>query len=97
MSKRAEVFNKIVDEEFSKYGCVSRYGQEEVSYNRAEFFPLVKQIYEQAEKDLALTVDDIRQIVKINYEIIFQDTTGIKCGDVAEETLKRFNEWREKK
>lgn len=51
--------------------------------------------YEQAEKDLALTPDDIRQIIKINYEIIFQDTTGVKCGDVAEETLKRFNQWKE--
>jgi len=58
---------------------------------------LMIQAYEQAEKDLALTADDIRQIVKINYEIIFQDTTGIKCKDVAEETLRRFNQWREKK
>ena len=51
--------------------------------------------YEQAEKDLALTADDIRQIIKINYEIIFQDTTGIKCKDVAEETLRMFNQWKE--
>lgn len=44
---------------------------------------------------LALTTDDIRQIIKINYEIIFQDTTGIKCGDVAEETLRRFYQWKD--
>ena len=44
---------------------------------------------------LALTADDIRQIIKINYEIIFKDTSGIKCKDVAEETLRRFNQWKE--
>jgi hypothetical protein len=53
---------------------------------------------EEHRKDLlklALTADDIRQIIKINYEIIFKDTSGIKCKDVAEETLRRFNQWKE--
>ena len=53
---------------------------------------------EEHRKDLlklTLTADDIRQIIKINYEIIFQDTTGIKCKDVAEEILKRFNQRKE--
>ena len=48
--------------------------------------------YEQAEKDLALTPDDIKLITKIHYEIVFKDTTGIKVGDVASEVLKRFLE-----
>lgn len=46
----------------------------------------------QAEKDLALTPDDIKLITKIHYEIVFKDTTGIKVGDVASEVLKRFKE-----
>ena len=48
--------------------------------------------YEAAEKDLALTPDDIKLITKIHYEIVFKDTTGIKVGDVASEVLKRFKE-----
>lgn len=48
--------------------------------------------YETAEKDLALTVDDIKLITKIHYEIVFKDTTGIKVGDVASEVLKRYLE-----
>ena len=48
--------------------------------------------YEAAEKDLALTPDDIKLITKIHYEIVFKDTTGIKVGDVASEVLKRYLE-----
>ena len=48
--------------------------------------------YEQAEKDLALTPDDIKLITKIHYEIVFKDTTGIKVGNVASEVLKRYKE-----
>lgn len=51
--------------------------------------------YEQAEKDLALTAEDIKQIIKIHYNIVFQDSSGITCGDVAEEVLRRFNEYKE--
>lgn len=53
--------------------------------------------YEQAEKDLALTPDDIKLITKIHYEIVFKDTTGVKVGEVPSEVLRRFNEQREKK
>ena len=48
--------------------------------------------YEQAEKDLALTPDDIKLITKIHYELVFKDTSGIKVGDVASEVLKRYLE-----
>lgn len=51
--------------------------------------------YEQAEKDLALTPDDIKLITKIHYEIVFKDTTGIKVGDVASEVLTRFKQLKE--
>lgn len=50
--------------------------------------------YEQAEKDLALTPDDIKLITKIHYEIVFKDTTGIKVGDVASEVLTRFKQFK---
>lgn len=51
--------------------------------------------YEQAEKDLALTPEDIKLITKIHYEIVFKDTTGIKVGDVASEVLARFKQYKE--
>lgn len=51
--------------------------------------------YEAAEKDLALTPDDIKLITKIHYEIVFKDTTGIKVGDVASEVLTRFKQLKE--
>lgn len=51
--------------------------------------------YEAAEKDLALTPDDIKLITKIHYEIVFKDTTGIKVGDVASEVLTRFKQYKE--
>ena len=53
--------------------------------------------YEAAEKDLALTPDDIKLITKIHYEIVFKDTTGIKVGDVASEVLTRFKQIKEAK
>ena len=51
--------------------------------------------YEQAEKDLALTPEDIKLITKIHYEIVFMNTTGIKVGDVASEILTRFKQFKE--
>ena len=53
--------------------------------------------YGQAEKDLALTEDDIRTIVKIHYNLVFKDETGILVGDAVKETLRRFNELKAKK
>lgn len=49
------------------------------------------------KKDLALTPDDVKLIIKIHYEIVFKDTTGVKVGDIPSEVLRRFNEQREKK
>ena len=49
------------------------------------------------KKDLALTPDDVKLIIKIHYEIVFKDTTGVKVGDIPSEVLRRFNEHREKK
>ncbi len=54
--------------------------------------PIFIKGYEQAEKDLALTPDDIKLITKIHYEIVFKDTTGTKVGDIASEVLKRYLE-----
>lgn len=53
--------------------------------------------YSQAEKDLALTAEDIKQIILIHYDIVFKDETGVRCGDVAEEVLRRFNAMKEEK
>lgn len=53
--------------------------------------------YEQAEKDLALTQEDIKLITKIHYEIVFMYTTGIKVGDIASEILTRFKQFKEEK
>ena len=53
--------------------------------------------YKEAQKDLALTPDDIKLIIKIHYELVFKDTSGIKVGDVPSEVLRRFNESRKEK
>lgn len=68
-----------------------------LGYDYDQTFDAVKYGYLQAEKDLALTPDDIKLITKIHYEIVFKDTTGIKIGDISSEVLRRFNEQREKK
>jgi len=41
-----------------------------------------------------LTAEDVRLITKIHYQLFFNDISGIKVGDVAEEVLRRFNEYK---
>lgn len=48
--------------------------------------------YHQAEKDLALTWEDIEHIVQIHDDVI--EVAGGTPKDFAEETLRRFNEQR---
>ena len=63
------------------------------AYNRAVYIDA----YRQAEKDNELTADDIKRIIQISSDIIFgKNDDSMKCGDVASEVLKRFNETRRK-
>jgi hypothetical protein len=49
--------------------------------------------YEQAEKDLALTLEDIKTIIRI-YWIVSEDKAYHTIGQKDEEVFRRFNEQR---
>lgn len=53
--------------------------------------------YEQAEKDLALTWEDIEKITDIHRNVLYDNPKRIMgAKENYEDTLKKFNEWREK-
>ena len=49
--------------------------------------------YHQAEKDLELTWEDVRDILNIYEEVIDMDS----CEDIYGEVLKRFRDYKEKR
>ena len=49
--------------------------------------------YEQAEKDLKLTVDDICEIMEIREDVLEMDS----YENLYEEILKRFKDYKERK
>ena len=51
--------------------------------------------YEQAEKDLALTLEDIQLIIRLNEEVMAE--AGGKPKDYYKEVLRRFNAKRNEK
>lgn len=55
-----------------------------------------KKGYEQAEKDLALTWEDIEKITDIHRNVLYDNPKRIMgAKENYEDTLKKFNEWRE--
>ena len=50
--------------------------------------------YEQAEKDLALTWQDMETIAKIIHNLVFTITADEPVENIYEEVLKRFSEKR---
>ena len=59
---------------------------------------IYKQGYEQAEKDLDLSWEDIWKIVHDYFEVDFLSESAIRDPKtICEEVLRRFNEYREKK
>jgi len=97
MSKRAE--EKAIEYQLKTYGPVVLGGDGILSDEEFNVFNINKDYkngYEEAEKDLALTADDIRLITKIHYNLVFNDVSGVKVGDVAEEVLRRFVEFKNK-
>lgn len=53
--------------------------------------------YEQAEKDLALTWEDIEKITDIHCNVLYNNPKRIMgAKENYEDTLRKFNEWREK-
>ena len=53
--------------------------------------------YEQAEKDLALTPEDIRKIVVLFSEVSFECFDTKSANEMCEETLTRFKQYKEEK
>ena len=58
---------------------------------------LVMKGYEQAEKDLALTWEDVKGIEEIINSVRYENPNGIGAKLLGEEVLRRFNERRENK
>lgn len=54
-----------------------------------------KRGYEQAEKDLALTWEDIRKIVVLFSEVSFECFDTKSANEMCEETLTRFKQYKE--
>lgn len=53
--------------------------------------------YEQAEKDLALTWEDIEKITDIHRNVLYDNPKRIMgAKENYGDTLRKFNEWREK-
>ena len=58
---------------------------------------IFQKAYEQAEKDLALTWEDIEKITDIHRDVLYNNPKRIMgAKENYEDTLKEFNEWREK-
>lgn len=53
--------------------------------------------YEQAEKDLALTWEDIRKIVVLFSDVSFEFFDTKSANEMCEETLTRFKQFKEEK
>lgn len=56
---------------------------------------IFQQGYEQAEKDLALTWEDIRKIVVLFSEVSFECFDTKSANEMCEETLTRFKQYKE--
>ena len=53
--------------------------------------------YEQAEKNLALTWEDIEKITDIHRNVLYDNPKRIMgAKENYEDTLRKFNKWREK-
>ena len=101
MSKRAEVIqaSAILPE------SIISYAKEHAVLSGLVYREGVKYGYEQAEKDLALTWEDVRTILDKENDILHECNDNAqqvievypKGEDYYGEILKRFNEQREKK
>ena len=94
MSKRAEekaelIANGIMISVQGKTGRVV-YNTKEKSFTHYELMCAAQKGYEQAEKDLTLTVEDVLLLMHIWTEL--PDLQFKTLEAIAEETLKRFNE-----
>lgn len=109
MGKRAEekaelIANGIMISVQGKTGRVV-YNTKEKSFTHYELMCAAQKGYEQAEKDLALTWEDVRTILDKENDILHECNDNAqqvievypKGEDYYGEILKRFNEQREKK
>lgn len=106
MSKRAKekaerIANGIMISVQGKTGRVV-YNTKEKSFTHYELMCAAQKGYEQAEKDLALTWEDMKQIAMISVELSrkrfenFYVHQTISDEEHFSEVLKRFNEQRKK-
>ena len=93
MSKRAEKYAHSTYPPFYEDGMYRR--------DNTEIIQVAIKAYEQAEKDLALTIEDMERIHTFLYAIKNNKSgafTFTRLSDEQyEEAIRRYNEWREKK
>ena len=56
-----------------------------------------QEAYEQAEKDLTLTWEDMRKIVILFSEVTAELFDKADANEMCKETLRRFNEYKKEK
>jgi len=91
MSKRAEdLADKLYPFRYDSHGDVIDFK------NTIILRGVCIEIYEQAEKDLALTWEDIEKITDIHRDVLFENPKRIMFSkENYEDTLIRFNKLRE--
>jgi len=90
MSKKAEEASFDYQREL---GMIDSVSDEHIVARRMGF----QDGYKKAEKDLALTWEDIHKIVLLTSKVSQEFTTDNTYCEVYEEVLKRFNEYKEGK
>lgn len=69
----------------------------ELNFRRTNYRIAYERGYKQAEKDLALTWEDIRKIVTLFSEVSFECFDTKSANEMCEETLTRFKQFKEAK
>lgn len=93
MNKAEELSRQYVlpflDEYYKKYG---EYRQMTLSkFDGYDMMSAYEEGYHQAEKNVALTWEDVRNIIGIYEEVEDMDS----CSDIYGEVLNRFNKYKE--
>lgn len=93
MRSRAERAEEAAFNYQLELGMIDSVSDEHIVARRMEF----KDGYKQAEKELELTWEDIEKITDIHHNVLYNNPKRIMgAKENYEDTLREFNEWREK-
>lgn len=95
MTKAEEAAMRAYPPQFSSGKRYAKRVQSEMVDTHAPIRKIFLKGYEQAEKDLALTWEDIRKIVVLFSEVSFECFDTKSANEMCEETLTRFKQYKE--